>query len=338
VTEAQLKQGRYRYPVARRMLALAALLSAIQFAPVVLAEAYPWRPIKFIVPFPAGGSSDLVGRTIARKIAEQVGQPVVVENRVGASGVIGQDALSRSPADGYTIGLGTVSTLAIAPSVHAKLPYDPLKSFAPVSLVARAPFVVAVHPSVQANSLDRLIDLARAKPGKLNFYSIGNGTLHHFAGEQFKALTGTSIVHVPYKGSAPALVGLLAGEVQVGFDVLSSFGLRNIESGKLKALAVAGPARMPQLPSVPTAAEAGLQGFEVTAWFGVVAPQGTPADVVARLNAEVQRAVASREARELLSAQGLDPVSDSPQQFAALIGSEVVKWSRIVKASGFEPE
>ena len=180
-------------------------------------------------------------------------------------------------------------------------------------------------------------------PGKTELFrrawpEVLNGTLHHFASEQFKALTGTSIVHVPYKGSAPALVGLLAGEVQVGFDVLSSFGLQNIESGKLKALAVAGPARLPQLPSIPTAAEAGLQGFEVTAWFGVVAPQGTPAYVVARLNAEVQRAVASREARELLSAQGLDSVSDSPQQFAALIGSEIVKWSRIVKASGFEPE
>ncbi|HEY6354034.1 MAG TPA: tripartite tricarboxylate transporter substrate-binding protein, partial [Burkholderiaceae bacterium] len=256
----------------------------------------------------------------------------------GASGVIGQDAVSRSPADGYTIGLGTVSTLAIAPSVHTQLPYDPVKSFAPISLVARAPFLVVVHPSVKANSLGQLIDLARAKPGELNFYSIGNGTLHHFAGEQFKALTGTRIVHVPYKGGAPALVGLLTGEVQVGFDVLSSFGLQNIQSGRLKALAGAGPARLPQLPSVPTTAEAGLQGFEVTAWFGMVAPQGTPVDVVARLNAEARRAVASPETRELLSAQGLDPVSDSPQQFAALIGSEVVKWSRIVKASGFEPE
>ena len=336
MTEAQLRQN--RYPVAHRMLALAALLSATPFAPVALAEAYPSRAIKFIVPFPAGGSSDLIGRTIARKISEQVGQPVLVENRAGASGVIGQDAVSRSPADGYTLGLGTVSTLAMAPSVHARLPYDPLKSFAPISLVARAPFVVAVHQSVPANSLGELIDLARAKPGRLNFYSIGNGTLHHFAGEQFKAMTGTDIVHVPYKGGTPALVALLAGEVQIAFDVLSSFRLQNIESGKLKALAVAGPARLPQLPSVPTAAEAGLQGFEATAWFGVVAPQGTPADVVARLNAEVQRAVASPEARELLSAQGLDPASDSPQQFAALIGSEIVKWSRIVKASGFRPE
>lgn len=336
MTEATLRQC--RHPVARRMLALAALLCATPFAPVALADTYPSRPVKLIVPFPAGGASDLIGRTIARKIGEEVGQAVLVENRAGASGVIGQDAVSRSPADGYTIGLGTVSTLAIAPSVHAKLPYDPVRSFAPVSLVARAPFLVVVHPSVQANSLGQLIDLARAKPGAFNFYSIGNGTLHHFAGEQFKALTGTSMVHVPYKGGAPALVALLAGEVQVGFDVLSSFGLQNIQSGRLKALAVAGPARLPQLPSVPTAAEAGLQGFEVTAWFGVVAPQGTPADVVAQLNAEIKRAVASPEARELFSAQGLDPTSDSPQQFAALIGSEVVKWSRIVKASGFEPE
>jgi tripartite-type tricarboxylate transporter receptor subunit TctC len=226
----------------------------------------------------------------------------------------------------------------MAPSVNARLPYDPLKSFAPVGLVARAPFVVAVHQSVPANSLGELIALARAKPGRLNFYSIGNGTLHHFAGEHFKALTGTDIVHVPYKGSTPALVALLAGEMQIGFDVLSSFRLQNIESGKLKALAVAGPARLPQLPSVPTAAEAGLRGFEATAWFGVVAPQGTPADVVARLNAEMQRAVASPEAREFLSAQGLDPASDSPQQFAAFIGSEIAKWSRIIKTSGFKPE
>lgn len=318
--------------------ALAALLCATAFAPVALAETYPSRPIRFIVPFPPGNSADLIGRTIARKISEQVGQPVVVENRAGASGVIGQDTLSRSPADGYTLGLGTVSTLAIAPSVRVKLPYDPLKSFAPISLVAGGPYVVAVHPSVPANSLGELIDLARAKAGGLNFYSSGNGTLHHFAGEQFKALTGTDIVHVPYKGGAAALAAILAGEVQVGFDLLSSFRLQNIESGRLKALAVAGPARLPQLPSVPTAVEAGLQGFELTAWFGVVAPQGTPAEVVARLNAEVQRAVASPEARELLSSQGLDPASDSPQQFAAFIGSEIVRWSRIVKTSGFNPE
>ena len=336
MTEAKLRQC--RYPVARRMLALVALLSATLFAPAALAEAYPSRPIKFIVPFPAGGSSDLIGRTIARKISEQVGQPVLVENRAGAGGVIGQDAVSRSPADGYTLGLGTVSTLAMAPSVNARLPYDPLKSFAPISLVAGAPFVVAVHPSVQANSLGDLIDLARAKPGRLNFYSIGNGTLHHFAGEHFKSMTGTDIVHVPYKGGTPALVALLAGEVQIGFDVLSSFRLQNIESGKLKALAVAGPTRLPQLPSVPTVAEAGLQGFEVSAWFGVVAPRGTSSDVVARLNAEVQRAVASPEARELLSAQGLDPAADSPEHFAAFIGSEIAKWSRIVKTSGFKPE
>ena len=336
MTEAKLRQCRYR--VAGRMLALVALLAATPFAPAALGEAYPSRPIKFIVPFPAGGSSDLIGRTIARKISEQVGQPVLVENRAGASGVIGQDAVSRSPADGYTLGLGTVSTLAMAPSVHARLPYDPLKSFAPISLVAGAPFVVAVHPSVQANSLGDLIDLARAKPGRLNFYSIGNGTLHHFAGEHFKAMTGIDIVHVPYKGGTPALVALLAGEVQIGFDVLSSFRLQNIESGKLKALAVAGPARLPQLPSVPTAAEAGLQGFEVSAWFGVVAPRGTSSDVVARLNAEVQRAIASPEARELLSAQGLDPGADSPEHFAAFIGSEIAKWSRIVKTSGFKPE
>src|SRR5262249_53403706 len=242
-----------------------------------LSEDYPARPARLIVPFPAGGSTDLIGRSLAKKLGEGLAQPFIVENRAGAGGTIGLATLARSPADGYTPGLGTVSTLGMAPVVRANPPYDSLAAFAPVSLVASAPFIVVVNAQVPAKSLGELIALARANPGRYNFGSIGDGTLQHFAGESFKSLAKVEIVDVPYKGVAPVLVDLLAGQVQIGFDVLASFQAQNIQSGRLRALAVLGPGRTARLPSVPTAAEAGLPGIDVTAWFGLIAPKGTPA-------------------------------------------------------------
>jgi tripartite-type tricarboxylate transporter receptor subunit TctC len=317
--------------------ARAALVLCV-FCGTALSQGYPSRPLKLIVPFPAGGSSDLIGRALAKKMGEGLGQPLIVENRAGAGGTIGVAAAAKSPADGYTLGLGTVSTLGMAPVVRAAPPYDPLAAFAPVSLVASAPFILVVNSSVPARSLKELIALARSRPGTLNFASIGDGTLQHFTGESFKSLAGVDIVHIPYKGVAPALVDLLAGQVQIGFDILASFQLQNVQSGRLRALAVLGPARVAQLPAVPTAAEAGLSGLEVTAWFGLIAPRGTPAETVARLNAEVRKAVASAELRDAIATQGLAPAADSPEEFAEVIANEIARWARLAKATGFKAE
>ena len=315
---------------------LAALLLCVCGA--ACAEDYPARPLRLIVPFPAGGSTDLIGRSLAKKLGEGLGQALIVENRAGAGGTIGLAALAKAPADGYALGLGTVSTLGMAPVVRANPPYDSLVAFAPVSLVASAPFIVVVNANVPAKSLAELIALARANPGRYNFGSIGDGTLQHFAGESFKSLARVEIVHVPYKGVAPVLVDLLAGQVQIGFDVLASFQAQNIQSGRLRALAVLGPSRVAQLPSVPTAAEAGLSGIDVTAWFGLIAPRGTPAEIIARLNAEVRKAVASAELRDAISTQGLEPAADSPQEFAGVIEREIARWAQVVKTSGFKVE
>jgi tripartite-type tricarboxylate transporter receptor subunit TctC len=318
-----------------RSLAIALLVCACGAA---LAQTYPSRPPRLIVPFPAGGSTDLIGRALAKKLGESLGQQLIVENRAGAGGTIGLSALAKSPADGYSLGLGTVSTLGMAPVVRASPPYDSLAAFAPVSLVASAPFIVVVNARLPAKSLAELIALARARPGQYNFGSIGDGTLQHFAGESFKSLAKVEIVHVPYKGVAPVLVDLLAGQVQIGFDILASFQVQNIQSGRLRALAVLGPARVAQLPSVPTAAEAGLPGMDVTAWFGLIAPRGTPAEIVARLNAEVRRAVASAELRQAIATQGLEPMADSPKEFAEVIEKEIARWAQVVKTSGFKAE
>jgi tripartite-type tricarboxylate transporter receptor subunit TctC len=316
----------------------AALCAAALYAEAAQAQAYPSRPVRLIVPFPAGGSSDLLGRALAKKMSEGLQQQVLVENRAGAGGTIGVTAVARAPADGYTLGLGTVSTLGMAPVVRREPPYDSLAAFAPISLVASAPFLLVVNASVPAKSVGELVELARSRPGQLNFASIGDGTLQHFSGESFKSLTGASMVHVPYKGVAPALVDLLAGQVQIMFDVLASFQVQNIQSGRLRALAVLGPVRVAQLPSVPTTAEAGLRGFEVTAWFGAVAPRGVPSEIVARLNAEVRKAVASAEMRDAISAQGFEPAAGSPEEFSELIRTEMEKWARVVKLTGFKAE
>ena len=322
----------------RLILALGAAIVCACAGTAALAQGWPAKPIRLIVPFPAGGSTDLIGRALAKHMGDGLGQQVIVENRAGAGGTIGLAAAARSPADGYTIALGTVSTLGMAPVVRANPPYDSLGAFAPISLVASAPFILVVNASVPANSLAELIRLAKARPGRLNFASIGGGTLQHFTGERFKSLAGVDIVHVPYKGVAPALIDLLGGQVQIGLDILASFQLQNLQSGKLRPLAVLGPARISQLPSVPTAAEAGLPGLEVNAWFGLIAPRGVPPEVLERFNAETRKAVASAEMREAIATQGLEPAATSPDQFAEIIRNEIARWAEVVKTSGFRAE
>ena len=328
---------RLHFVSAKRVLRAALVLAIYTSVGAGLGPArsddFPSRPIRLIVPFPAGSSADLVGRTIAQRLSQQIHQAVVVDNRGGAGGVIGQDAVARAPADGYTLGLATVSTLAVVQITDVKLPYDPIASFEPISLVAEGAFVIVVNPLVHATTLSELIQAAKSRPGELNYYSIGNGSLHHFAGEEFKKLAGVDLVHVPYKGSGAALMGLLAGEVQVGFDLLSSFRVQNIQTGKLRAIAIAGPSRLPQLPNVPTTLEVGLERFGVNAWFGVVAPRGVTTERIQALNKEIQIAVASPEVTELLISEGFHPVSSSAPEFGKFIRKEVMKWSEIGKIS-----
>jgi tripartite-type tricarboxylate transporter receptor subunit TctC len=316
----------------------AALLAAMSFGTAALAQGYPSRPIRLIVPFPASGAVDLIGRSFARRLSEGLGQQVLVDNRGGAGGRIGLEAASRAAPDGYTLVVGTVTSVGMAPVLFPKLPYDPVKSFAPVSLLTASPILVTVIESVPAQTLRELIELAKAKPRSLNFASIGAGSIQHFSGESFKALTGVDLVHVPYQGAAAELLGLLSGQVQVGFDILASFQLQNYQSGKLRALAVASSSRLSQLPNVPTVAEAGLPGFEASAWFGLLAPAGTPPEIVKRLHEEVQKSLASKELRDAILTQGLEPMGNTPEQFAALISEDIARWTRVVKASGFKTE
>jgi len=297
------------------------------------ADAYPSKSIRMVVPFNAGGTTDILARAIGQKLSEVFGQQVVVDNRAGAGGNIGADVVAKSAPDGYTLLMGTVGTHAINPSLYAKMPFDHLKDFVPITQVAAVSNVLVVHPSVPAKSVAELIALAKAKPGKLNFASSGNGTSIHLSGELFKTLTGVDMVHIPYKGSAPAITDLLGGQVNLMFDNLPS-ALPHIKTGKLRALGVTSSKRAPALPDAPTIAEAGVPGFEATSWFGVFAPAGTPKEVVARLHKEIVKALNSPDTKERLSGQGADLIGNTPEQFAAYIAAETTKWAKVVKASG----
>lgn len=297
------------------------------------AQTYPTKPIRLVVPFPAGGTTDILAREVGQRLSVSLGQPVVIDNRPGAAGNIGSDLVAKSAADGYTLLMCTVSTHAINPNLYAKLPYDHVKDFAPVILVAGVPNVLEVTPTLPVNSVADLIKLAKENPGQINFASSGSGTSIHLSGELFKTMAGVDMTHVPYKGSAPALTDLIAGHVQVMFDNLPS-SLPQIKAGKLRAIAVTSGQRAPALPSVPTIAESGLPGFEASSWFGIVAPAGTPPTVIARLNADVNQWLQSPEAKEKLLAQGAVAAGGSPEQFAAHIRAETEKWARVVKDSG----
>ena len=314
-----------------RRWALAALMACV--ASGALAQAYPNHSIRLVVPFPAGGTTDILARDVAKKLTDALGQSVVVDNRPGAGGNIGADLVAKSPPDGYTLLMGTVGTHAINPSLYAKMPYDHIKDFVPVVLVAGVPNVLVVNPAVPVNTVADLIKLAKSKPGAINFASSGSGTSIHLSGELFKTMTGVDMTHVPYKGSSPALSDLMGGQVQIMFDNLPS-SLALIKSGKLRAVAVTSLKRAPALPDVPTVSESGVPGFEASSWFGILAPAGTPAPIVAKLNAEVNKWLQSPEGKEQLLAQGAEVAGGSPDQFVAHIRAETDKWAKVVKASG----
>lgn len=312
-------------------LALGAFLAC--FALGALGQAYPSRTIRLVVPFPAGGTTDILARAAAQRLTESLGQPVVIDNRPGAGGNIGSDIVAKSAPDGYTLLMGTVGTHAINPSLYSKMPYDHVKDFIPVVLVAAVPNVLVVNPSLPVHSVGDLIKLAKAKPGAINFASSGSGTSIHLSGELFKTMAHVDMTHVPYKGSAPALTDLIGGQVDVMFDNLPS-SLAQIKGGKLRAVAVTSLKRAPALPDVPTIAESGLPGFEASSWFGVLAPAGTPFPVIARINSEVNKWLQSPDAREQLLAQGAEAAGGTPESFALHIRAETDKWAKVVKASG----
>jgi tripartite-type tricarboxylate transporter receptor subunit TctC len=317
-----------------KKLLLAVVSCLLCAVPLAHAQPYPSKPIRFVVPFPPGGPLDIMGRGIAQKLQEAWGQPVVVENRPGAGGGIGADLVAKSPGDGYTLLMGAVSTHAINPSLYAKIPYDPQKDFVPVALVAQVPNVLVVNPSLPVQTVQELIAYARAKPGTLSFGSGSTGSTGHLAGELFKTEAGVDMVHIPYKGGAPAMQDLLAGQTQLMFDNLAN-ALPQVKAGKLRALAVTTLKRAPSVPDLPTIAESGLPGFDLTTWFGIFVPAGTPPETVARFNAEIVKALASKELVDRLATMGTTPPeNNTPERFAAFVRTEAAKYAQVVKSSG----
>ncbi len=293
--------------------------------------SYPSKPIRMVVPFNAGGPTDIVARAVGQEISRTLGQPVVVENRLGAAGNIGAEMVAKSAPDGYTIVMGATGAFAVNVTLYPKLPYDVMRDFAPVSLVTIVPFVLVVHPGLPVKTLDELIKLAKAKPGQLSYGSAGSGTSIHMATEMFKDMTGTDMVHIPYKGAGLAIVDLISGQFQVMIaDVVSS--LPHVKSGKLRAIATAQ--RSALLPDVPTFAEAGLPGYDANVWYGVFAPAGTPRDIVAKLSGAIAKAVQTPAVKERLAAQGAQAVGSTPEEFSVFVRAEIAKWAKVVKASG----
>jgi tripartite-type tricarboxylate transporter receptor subunit TctC len=312
---------------------LAALALALAAAGAV-AQSYPSKPIRVVVPNPAGGYYDVIARALGQKVGESIGQPMVVENRVGAGGSLGTEFTAKSPPDGYTIMVGGIGPHGIAPSLYANLPYDPVKDFAPIILVATTPNILVVHPSSPIKSVQDLIAAARQKPGGVSYASNGNGTSQHLSAEMFATTMGLKFNHVPFKGSAPAVTAMLGGQVDFAF-VVAPDGLAHVKAGKLRAIGVTGAKRAAPLPDVPTLAEAGVSGYEATAWFGYLAPAGTPREIIDRLNAEIAKALESPDVRERLAPGGLSELpGGTPERFGDLIKTEIAKWSKVVKESG----
>ena len=290
-----------------------------------------------IVPFPAGGATDIVGRIVAQKLGEAWGQQVIVDNRGGAGGAIGSDVAAKSAPDGYTILVGTSSTHAVAPSLYSKLAYDPVRDFAPLTLLASATILLAAHPSLPAKNVRDLIAIGKRQPQALSFASSGNGGISHLVGEEFKSMAGISMLHVPYKGDTPALVDLVSGQVSLMFGTAVSF-LPYVKSGKLNALAVTNAQRSPIAPNVPTVAESGLPGFEALQWFGIFAPAAVSIEIIVKLNGDIVKILRLPDVRERLSGLGADVVGNTPEQFAAFQKADAAKWAKVVKASGAKIE
>jgi tripartite-type tricarboxylate transporter receptor subunit TctC len=310
---------------------LAALTAAL-IAPAA-AQQYPAKPVRFVIPFAPGGANDVIGRMVGNKLGEVLGQPMIMDNRGGAGGSIGVELAAKSPPDGYTLVLGNIATLAVNPTLYSKLPYDPVKDLQPISLGAKSQQVLVVHPSLPARTVRQLVALARSKPGELIYASGGNGSGAHLTAEYFKLLTKTNLVHVPYKGLGPAYIDLLAGQIQLAFGGVTGVG-PHIKSNRVRPLGVSGASRVPAFPDIPTIAEAGVPGYDVTLWYGVLAPAGTPAPIVKRLHAAMTTALQSADLKERLLNSGAEPALNDPEGFRAFIRAEIGRWAPIIRASG----
>lgn len=301
------------------------------------AQPYPNRPLRIVVPFPPGGGTDIGTRIVAQKLQEAWGQAVIVENKPGAAGIVGTELTAKSAPDGYTFMMGNIGTHAINVSLYKKLAYDPVKDFAPVSMVADLPLLLLVHPSVPANSVKELIALAKSQPGKLNFSSSGAGGSMHVAAELFKSMTGVDMVHIPYKGGAPAVADLLSGQVALSFSTVLET-IQHVKAGKVRALAVTNDHRSIALPDLPTIAEAGLPGYQSISWLALFAPAGTPKDIVNKVSAESVRILKLPDVKERLLAQGAEPIGSTPEQLAAILAADIAKYAKVIRESGYKPE
>lgn len=298
-----------------------------------MAQAYPSRPIRLVLPYPPGGGSDTIARPLAQKLSESLGQQVVVENRGGASGNIGMEYAARAAPDGYTLVFALTAQLAVNPGLYARVPYDPVKDYAPITLLGTGAYILVVHPSLPVKSLKELIALAKARPGQIAYSSSGNGSGGHLAAELMDSMAGIKLLHVPYKGGGPALMDLIAGQVQVLFSTqLASWP--HIQSGRIRALAVSTAKRPASIPDLPTVAEAGLPGYDSGVWYGVLAPAGTPRDIIMKLNGDIVRALNQPDYRGLLVNNAIDPIGSSPEQLGQYIKSELTKWAKVVKEAG----
>ena len=320
----------------REILRIGALGAMLVIGGSALAQAFPTKPIRFVAAFPAGGPSDIVARAMAKRMSEVLGQPVIVDNRTGAGGNIGAEAVAKAPPDGYTVLLGG-SYVILAPALYLKPPFDPIRDFAPIGLIVSNQYVLVTHPSVPARSVRDLIKVAKVQPGKLNYASTGPGSPPRLAGELFKSMAGVDMVNISYKGATPALIDMIGGHIDVYFGGISGT-LPPIASNKIRPLAVTSTKRSSQLPEIPTVAEAALPGYDITTWFGLLAPAGTPREIVNKLNAVIIGIVNEKEMTNYLIGQGVDPVTNTPDQFAAYIKNEVPKFAKIVKAAGITPE
>ncbi len=305
----------------------------VLFSGAAFSQAYPAKPIRMIVPFPAGGGSDTMGRVVGQKLGARLGQQIVVENRPGAGGSIGAEMVAKAAPDGYTLLLGSTSEIAQYPNVNPKIAYDPQRDFAPVSLVGNVPLILVVHPSLPVKTVKELVSLAKSRPGEINFSSAGNGSTTHLAVELLILTTGIRMTHVPYKGSVPAVTDLVAGNVQVGIPTMPA-ALPFIKAGRLKALAISTAKRSAVMPNVPTLQEGGINKYDTALWTGILAPSGTPSAILSRLQSEIANVVNQPDVKDALAKQGAEPVSSTPAEFSAFIRSELAKWAKVVKESG----
>jgi hypothetical protein len=317
----------------RRSIEALVLVAWAALAATAVAQDYPSRPLRYVVPFTAGGGGDIIIREVAQRLTARLGQTVIVDNRAGAGGSLGTEIVARAPADGYTLLMANVAPMAINVSVYKKLNYDPAKDFAPVTLLASFPNILVLHPSVPARTLPQLIALARSKPGQLTYASAGAGSTTHLAAEFFRSRAQVDVIHVPYKGGGAALIDLVAGQVTLYFSSLPA-ALPMVRTGRLRALGVTGLTRSVAAPDVPTIAESGFAGFEAVTWIGAVAPAGTPPAIITRLNRELVEIMQAGDMREKMIAQGAEPLTNTPEQFAAYIKSEIGKWAAVVKQAG----